>query len=66
MAARVVCFRRPRQLEDENATLKQLLGENVLYDAILKNLSGKSSQCKVNDRTALGVVLDYQVSQRCA
>ena len=34
--------RRLRQLEDENGTLKRLLAESVLDNAILKDLLGKA------------------------
>lgn len=36
--------RRLRQLEDENAKLKRLLVENVLDNAILKDLLGKADE----------------------
>ncbi|HPY52097.1 MAG TPA: IS3 family transposase [Sedimentisphaerales bacterium] len=59
--------RRLRQLEDENGKLKRLLAESVLDNAILKDLLGKGLTTPGQRRdAALGVMRDYQVSQRRA
>ncbi|WP_397586998.1 IS3 family transposase [Sphingobium fuliginis] len=59
--------RRLRQLEDENGKLKRLLAESVLDNAILKDLLGKGLTTPGQRRdAALGVMRDYEVSQRRA
>lgn len=57
--------RRLRLLEEENSKLKRLLAESVLDNAILKDLLGKSLTTPGQRRdVALGVMRDYQISQR--
>ncbi|MEW6374159.1 IS3 family transposase [Sphingobium indicum] len=59
--------RRLRLLEEENSKLKRLLAESVLDNAILKDLLGKGLTTPGQRRdVALGVMRDYQISQRRA